>query len=260
MNNIPKTLLITEGERTEQDFFTRIRDLFNLNMEIINIKANIYKLYNKMKEEDFNCNIKDLLKECCPNNLTTQEKEDYFNKLNNTYAYTYFIFDFDVQHHDNGRKNDVEQNCKKISKMLIELNDETDDTRGKLFINYPMMESFKDIESFDDDDFSYSYINIADVKKYKYIVGLKRIANINIKNYTLNNFIDIFKLNCKKLFFINNEKEQNLSNFYKLSEGNNIYMKIKEKIDKDSTIYVLNTSIFFLSEFKSINQKYLKFL
>ena len=120
-----------------------------------------------------------------------------------------------------------------------------------------MMESFKDINSFDDIEFISSYISVDDIKKYKSIVSSKRLHGKDILSYSIDNFVAIFTLNINKLFYINNISQKNKNIFLELTKGINIYHKIKDKIDKDCMIYVLNTSIFFLSDFKSFNDKYL---
>lgn len=258
-NTVAKILLITEG-KDDSKFFNRIKTLFNINVEIVYINANIYKLYNRMKAEDFNCNVKNLILECLPNDISADEKEDYKNKLKDKYAYIYFVFDFDIQHHGRNEDNDINKNCDKIRIMLEELNNETDETRGKLYINYPMMESFRDINSFDDTEFISSSVAVNDVRNYKSIVSSKRLHGKDIVTYTIDNFIAIFKLNTNKLFFINNINQKDKNIFLELTKGINIYYKIKDEIDKDCKVYVLNTSIFFLSDFKTFNDKYLSLI
>ena len=258
-NTVAKILLITEG-KDDSKFFNRIKTLFNINVEIVYINANIYKLYNRMKAEDFNCNVKNLVLECLPSNISSNELNDYKNKLKDKYAYIYFVFDFDIQHHEINEDNDINRNCDKISVMLEELNNETDETRGKLYINYPMMESFKDINSFDDIEFISSSVAVKDVRNYKSMVSSKRLHGKDIVTYTIDNFIDIFKLNTSKLFFINNIDKKDKNIFLELTKGINIYHKIKDKIDEDYKVYVLNTSIFFLSDFKTFNDKYLSLI
>ena len=258
MNNnaISRILLITEG-KNDSKFFDRIKILFNINVEIVHINANIYKLYSRMKAEDFNCNVKNLILECLPNDISSDKKEDYKNKLKDKYAYIYFVFDFDIQHHGKNEDSDINKNCDKIKIMLEELNNETDETRGKLYINYPMMQSFRDINSFDDIEFISSYISVDDIKNYKSMVSSKRLNGKDILSYSIDNFISIFKLNTNKLFFINGINQKDKNTFLKISKGINIYYKIKDKIDKDFMIYILNTSVFFLSDFKTFNDKYL---
>ena len=108
-NTVAKILLITEG-KDDSKFFNRIKTLFSINVEIVYINANIYKLYNRMKTEDFNCNVKNLVLECLPSNISSNELNDYKNKLKDKYAYIYFVFDFDIQHHEINEDNDINKN------------------------------------------------------------------------------------------------------------------------------------------------------
>lgn len=56
-------LIIVEGSKTEPNFFNRLSDVFGLKFDIYCLETNIYSLYKKMKEIDFNGDIKDVLSE-----------------------------------------------------------------------------------------------------------------------------------------------------------------------------------------------------
>ena len=257
MSKEPKALLITEGTKTEPRFFGRIEELFGLQLHIVCMSANIFKLYNQMEKAQFDCNVKDLLTECLPSNLDPKTRQTYLEQLQDKYAYIYFVFDFDIQHHEEGQETNIEKNCQKIQRMLQELNDETDDTRGKLYINYPMMESYRDIDSFSDPAFAQSSVAVQQLTHYKHLVSQKQMGNKDITRYTKENFVDIFKLNFHKLETIHQTVLHDKKQYQTLTEGSNIYTKIKEKLDKESMVYILNTSIFFLGEFNYFNKQYL---
>lgn len=135
-------LIIVEGSKTEPNFFNRLSDVFGLKFDIYCLETNIYSLYKKMKEIDFNGDIKDVLSEI------HQDKKEMLSKK---FAYTYLIFDCDAHH---SRKNEsrtqeeiVLDNLAKLSEMAKYFIDETDPSKGKLYINYPMMESYRDWSS-----------------------------------------------------------------------------------------------------------------
>lgn len=55
-------LIIVEGKKTEPRFFERLNELFfESNLTIYCLETNIYSLYIKLKEYEFNANITDLL-------------------------------------------------------------------------------------------------------------------------------------------------------------------------------------------------------
>ena len=60
-------LIIVEGSKTEPNLFNRLSDVFGLKFDIYCLETNIYSLYKKMKEIDFNGDIKDVLSEIHPN-------------------------------------------------------------------------------------------------------------------------------------------------------------------------------------------------
>ena len=50
-------LLIVEGS-DESKLFNRLKEVYNIDTKIFAVKSNIYQLYNKLKEYDFNGDIK----------------------------------------------------------------------------------------------------------------------------------------------------------------------------------------------------------
>ena len=138
-----KVLLIVEGNKTEPKIFNKIQELFGLDFEIFCFGTNIYSLYKLMKENDFNVNIKDLLAEVHP---------EYKNDLDNQFVYTYLIFDLDPHHSKKEETRTIEElvndNIQIVESMANYFVDETDPTIGKLYINYPMIESYKDCNDF----------------------------------------------------------------------------------------------------------------
>ena len=89
MSNQKKILVIVEGEKTEQQFFKSLESAFSFNFTICCFRANIFTLYSKLEELDFNADIKQVLIEMHP---------EYKETLSDKFAYTYLIFDFDAHH------------------------------------------------------------------------------------------------------------------------------------------------------------------
>lgn len=99
--------------------------------------AEIYQLYQKLKEDEFDSDIVAILKERASNaDVLKDYKRDDF-------AYVYLFFDYDAHSTMAGDE--------KIRQMLEYFDNETE--RGKLFLSYPMLEAikhYKDFESFKD--------------------------------------------------------------------------------------------------------------
>lgn len=251
-----KILLIVEGAKTEPKLFKRIQSLLNVNnedFEIISFNTNIYFLYKIMKSNDFNLNIVDLLKELHP---------DKKNILNNNFIYIYLIFDLDAHHtrkeETRNIKEVVNDNLIKINEMINHFNDETDPTIGKLYINYPMIESFKDCNSFFDKEYKNTSIDISLLSRYKEIVSRKKISNIRIeeiKDEELNKLIlqNIFKLN-----YISSShfKELDYKTYLDYSSQSNVFNKECLIINELNKVSVINTSLFLVIDYFGNNNHF----
>lgn len=53
-----RALLIVEGESLEPRFFTQMAQLYEMNVEIVSLRANIYLLYQKLKEYEFDYDVR----------------------------------------------------------------------------------------------------------------------------------------------------------------------------------------------------------
>ena len=201
-----RILLIVEGAKTEPKLFDKLSSVkWNEKAEIsiIDIKTNIYALYNKMikYDKDFfigSTSTVDVLKEI----LISEGRSNDLEKLNGSFSDIYLFFDFEYQ--DRIISDDKKQEF--LADMQNYFSNETEN--GLLLINYPMIESYRDYIppapslSFKDRDIE---ISIVKDKKYKQIVG-DRGFTYDIKNYTLNMFEGLFIQNVMKAnCLINND-------------------------------------------------------
>jgi len=98
--------------------------------------AEIYQLYEQLKNEDFALDIVNLLKERSQKNA---ERLNGYNR--DSFAYIYLFFDYDAH----ATKADDD----KLSEMLEFFDNETEN--GMLYVSYPMVEAirhYRDMESF----------------------------------------------------------------------------------------------------------------
>lgn len=249
MDNQPKTLIVVEGGRLEPGFFAQLKMVFGLNLDIYCLKYNIYLLYKKMKEMEFNGNLKDVL-------LEVHDTEENRELLSQSFAYTYLIFDFDPHHTEEYEKDVpletiVENNIDKVREMAEYFVDETDPTIGKLYINYPMMESFKDCDSFEDDDYLTREISLPDVKDYKRIVGSRKMANKRIDRYSKSDFTLLTRQNVKKLGKICKvaTEPMDYETYIQESKQTNVLQREIEFVSSLRKIAVINTSVFFALDY-----------
>lgn len=242
----PKALLIVEGKKLEPSFFRQWAAVeTDLSIDICAVKTNISILYDLMEEEDFGCNIQDLLKRC--SDLTVDEKKI----LEQEYAEIYLIFDCDLQHDPSGTDELPLCECArlaidKVLRMAQSLNNETDPTRGKLYINYPMMESYRDANSFQDDACPTGIIPLEGVPQYKQLVGRRRLCGKHLNTYTAQDFKALANMNIKRLVQLKSTPLilSSYKTFRNFSSQADLAILQREKLKEEKAL-VLNTSLFF---------------
>lgn len=247
MNSYPKILLITEGDKTEYNFFKNLFEKFEIKVQIFSVGCNIYSLYQYVCKYDKNVNIKFAVKDLIRKKNSLDEETEEILSLN--FAYTYLVFDMDIHHNKPEYKYNYFENKKLLKEILEYFDNETDDTRGKLYLNYPMMESYRDLDGFNDFNYIFRRINVDESSNYKQIVSKRKISGINILNYTKSNYLSIWVLNSKKLLSINKIKIILRKDYDKYYSPRYIYSVVKSVMDTENKIFVLNSSIFLLSDY-----------
>lgn len=251
-NKSIKVLLIVEGESLEPGFFNQLTSTYGVNLEIYIVGTNIYALYKKMKEYNFLCNIKDVLPE------VGKDLEGKAEILSGSFAYTYLVFDFDAHHKTPiEREQDIEidtivhNNIAKLSEMAEYFVDETDPSIGKLYINYPMMESFRDCDSFFDSAYQNNDISIDDLRRYKSIAGQRRLSGIALDTYSRENFSDLTRMNVYKLNSMVTAcwDAPTYQQYLAMSECKNILGNQIDKVANERKVNVLNTALFILLDY-----------
>ena len=155
-----KILAIVEGEKKEVKLLERLSEIFITDSApaIVSYKSSLYKLYNYL--HSYGDSLEDLdvlmvLKEHEPD----EEKKKLFD---DRYTDVLLIFDFDPQ--------DEEFRVERIRELMEFFNDSTD--RGKLYINYPMIEAFYHLRKDDCDTISHHFKNVRftlmELKKHLY--------------------------------------------------------------------------------------------
>lgn len=244
-----KILVIMEGGKTEPNFFNQLISVYGVQAELFPIEGNIYKLYKKMQEYDFLCDVKDALKELPIKKTDKQILDEIF-------TYTYLVFDCDV-HHTNIPQiekhlwEDVNVNFEHLKEMADYFVDETDPSIGKLYVNYPMMESYRDCNAFFDEEYCHRTVAIQDFVHYKKMAGQQKLANVNINKYTKENFSDLTRMNVYKLHTLCQGEWSPLpySTYRELSETKNIADTEFQFCQKHRQVQVLNSALFMLIDY-----------
>lgn len=246
MNKNLKALVVVEGEKTEKVFFDSMNLSLGLSFQVCPFKANVYDLWHKMKESDFTLNIKEVLLEKHPEEREILETE---------YAFYYLVFDMDPQHRSSNEDNDYERLAYKNITTLTEIAeycvDETDPTVGKVYINYPMFESFRCCNSFDDESYKYEYAKVSEVKYFKSYCSSKRLAGVQVVNYKANDFYSLAKMNAYKMGTLYDAAWEYYSydDYILRSNQKSIIKKQENLVNTKHIIAVLNTSVFLILDY-----------
>lgn len=239
-----KILLLVEGKRIEPKLFQHFYNLYEIrNLKIVSYCANLYALYHRLKSDyaDANGNIEyefiDL--PLFINDYLQLEGDDRLDK--NNFREILLVFDFDPQ--------DPSYTREKLLELLMNFSNSTEN--GKLYINYPMVESYKDIDSFVGGSFHNSTVHFKDVQragsgknKYKKLVNSRTcIPEISKINKFVGN--EIIKLHNSKL---------NSLVVGEVSSSDEKYMELCKKqclkLRDEAAIWIINTSILhFLHEY-----------
>lgn len=238
------TLIIIEGELTEQAFFSKLISFIakEKNILFVPYKNNIHNLYKSIEKLDFDTTTIDIITKSF--NLSDETKRQLTAQK---FVNTYLIFDLDL--HDDSSETYTEK-IEKVTKLAGLFNDELGEY-GKLLINYPMMESYKDFNINDPDTIKNKEIStdLEDLKNYKTTVN-KSSNNKHISDYNSNDFKNIALAHLKQANLLVNKnfkkptKEEYFGLLPKiiLNEQENMII-LKQKM------FVLNTSSFLYAEF-----------
>lgn len=160
-----KVALIYEGEKTEENLFKSIsRHFFADRADILILTlpaaANLYMLWTKLREDNFETDVISVLKEMnndISDRLTGVKAEDF--------SEIYLFFDYDG-HQNNIPKKFAESDV--LKEMLATFHNETE--LGKLYISYPMVEAIREI-SVEMQDYKTFYLPLIECAAYKETVG-----------------------------------------------------------------------------------------
>lgn len=241
MANPKKILVIAEG-KNDKSIINRIFKTYQKNVEVVTFKTEIYQLYDMYEKQGVEYEDIDLQQTLLTerSNLTRDERKI----LQDRYVDIFLIFDFDPH----ASKADI----KKLEKLLAYFRDSSD--MGKLFINYPMMESYQHIadsklkaglvdEQFLESRFSeQDLIKESNQTRYKVRAkdeGFKR-KQLTIKEWDLLISHHLYKI--ERIVGSLREAEYSQKKFLEL-----LRLQGKSYL-KDKTGYILNTSMTIIPE------------
>ena len=255
----PKVLIIVEGKSLEPTLFRILFRKFNIKNRIYKVETNIYALFKKMEQYEFDADIKKVLLEMHP---------EHRSLLSHNFAYTYLIFDCDAHHSEYKDKRSitkiVEDNFKRLKRMIKYFNNETDPTVGKMYINYPMMESFRYCDDYFDESYKDCFVDINNFKCFKSDASKKKLANKRLNKTYKKEYISLMLLNVLKMHYVVAQRwsKPSYQEYLNLSSGKRVFNAQDSLRKRDNKIAVLNMSLLliidYLGDFNGFYTKHLK--
>jgi hypothetical protein len=171
--------------------------------------------------------------------------------LDGQFAATYLVFDCDVQDTDRApsdqpKDQTLSANFEKLMEMAQYFTNDTDPSIGKLYLNFPMMESFKDCNAFFDPDYAEKRVKTDELTQYKEMVNKTKISGRRVDRFQKDNFDDLIRMNLFKLNKVMNDRWQALSyqEYLQSSEEKDVLAHQKKTAEMQKCIDVLNMSLF----------------
>lgn len=232
-----KILFVVEGPNDEEKYIQRLIAVCSRLQKytIVPYRTNLHNFAKYIfvdDEIDDSLDIRQVLKE--------HEKDPILKKeLSQDFSDIILVFDFEPHH--NYPRFDL------IRKMLLYFDSSTEN--GKLYINYPMMQSYRHFSCLPDDSFKDLYALKSETKDYKELVNdVSKFKNIMHHSYQL--FVSIAYHHLKKLnYIINGEYALPNINFaYKWKQEDLFDIQMNE-MARNGRVYVINTFSLFLIDY-----------
>lgn len=235
-----KFLLIVEGESEEPAFFDQLFKKCNKEEEfaVFTYGTNIHVMAHILNTEypDFDTDEIDL-KQILAFREKDKEKKQI---LTDTYTDVYLIFDFDPQHN--------KPYFGMVKRMLKYFDNPTD--QGKLYINYPMIQSYKHFARLPDNSFAERFFEYTKSgSSYKELVD-KESSYKDVRKYDCNVFYSLTVHHLRKLNYMLTERFVDLTKDEYLNiDFIRVYDCEVDLFQTQRLVAVLNTCIFVLCDF-----------
>jgi len=236
-----KVLFIVEGYNDEPDLIAKMYSACFLgkpdDYEFYIFDTNIHQLAPKLIVDgkvDEDLDLKLVLR-------SEESNPDRLNILSQKYSDIYMIFDFDPQQRNADLRN--------IEILLSYFTDSTE--MGKLFINYPMMQSYKHLTALPDLSFVGKTADHSEVLHYKELVDAQSLAELKqVKKYTFETFVSIATHHLRQCLYILNGStaDPSVQEYLDIDFSVLFEKQLNMWIHNDSC-YVLNTSLFILIDY-----------
>lgn len=224
-----KILLIVEGELSEPRILGSeshgLLSLIGSDYEIVAFANPIYELYEAYKNGEYDDLVSYL-------RIEKGLKIDDNILSKNAFSAVYLIFDFEPQDH--------KYSDGKIKDLLSIFNNETE--LGKVYINYPMVEAYYDLETLPDLKYNEKTVNLEGLNGKKNKKQVNTTTCLKKNKITNKDLCYIIMHNYNKAKLITNSKDKYINHIDIL----NSQLKLKKEKNE---IYVLSTLPFLVIDY-----------
>ena len=272
-------LFIFEGKDDEPRLYKTLKEIFHFELneeEILHYYCNnIFSLYDTIKEYgvfDGSVNLINVLKEEAAKHKEVKSDLDRI-KYSYEVSEIFMFFDYDIRKQDEKNKLTIEQQNAKILELFNYFENESLDSERngiKLYINYPMIESYRFFKKeLPDEDFKNYTFNLMSEKSFKQIVNEESFyKNLNYLCFDLNksgelkisddekrtnkikqNWIHLKELNIKKAHFICTDNYSIPENKDSINQRNIFDNQIEKYVTLKNEVAVLNAFPLFWFEY-----------
>ncbi len=272
-------LFIFEGKDDEPRLYKTLKEIFHFELneeEILHYYcSNIFSLYDKIKEYgvfDGSVNLINVLKEEAAKHKEVKSDLDRI-KYSYEVSEIFMFFDYDIRKQDEKNKLTIEQQNAKILGLFNYFENESLDSERngiKLYINYPMIESYRFFKKeLPDDDFKNYTFDLMSEKSYKKIVDedsyyknlkylcfdLHKSGELKIPEDKLRvekirqNWLYLKELNIKKAHFICTDDFSIPEDKDTINQQNILAKQIEKHVAKNHKVAVLNAFPLFWFEY-----------
>ena len=225
-----RILFIVEGRKTEPRFIRKMMKSFNISDESQTYVygTNIHVLYNSVFSEGDPEDVDLLL------SLKSQsDSEDDRRLLSMDYTDVFLVFDAEVQ--------DPGFDAERMRVMLRYFSNSTEN--GKLYLNYPMMESYRHMRSVNDGGYLESVVRKGDIHCYKETVNDEGCAELRDPNrYDRRIFEIILLANARKYLYLAYASPMGIGDYVEC-DGLHLFDVQMDMLEGRGELYVINTSV-----------------
>ncbi len=257
-------LFVFEGRKTEPSLFKTLEHLYFKNpdeQKICCFGYNIYELYRLMNESEFTEDIVTVIKRKLASCKNLPFPEDL--SITN-FSEVFLFFDYDYQN----KNLELDEINSQLKEMLDFFTDETDN--GKLYINYPMVESIKCTQQLPDEHFYEYKVSREDCSDFKdYITKTYDFyKSTDFMQFSLNkrtmelrpitkereqlvreNWGHLNEQNIKKANYICKDIYDYPENKTEVSQENIFYSQLEKYVRSKNQVSILNAFPLFLFEY-----------